>query len=175
MSCILTRTTGRTSPNTKRPSRGSNNSRDCHCVKKERSNEIVSRRIFVGFDWKRRSCHRPRWIVAALSRCETHDGHGNQNAKFHLAGFASHTPRIDRSAAGSGADLSATVAEYWCENGQGRTEIGRRRDSHHRQRCRGRKTAGLRPSTVFRLYPESVCRCHVPIRPKRAAAIHSLQ
>src|SRR5712692_1379689 len=179
MSCISTRTTGRTWLNTRRPSRGSNNSLDCHCMKKERSDENVSHWILGGIDWKRRSCRRPRWVVATLSACEADHGFGNQKSKFHRAGFYGqldgHTPRIDRSAAGSDADLSATIAEYRCENGQGRTEIGRRRDSHHRQcRC-GRKETGLRPSAVLRLYPESVCRCHLPIRPKRTAAIHSLQ
>src|SRR6267154_3380486 len=131
MSCILTRTTGRTWPNTKLPSRGSNNSLDCHCMKKERSDENLSHWIFGGIDWKRRSCRRPRWVVAALSRCEADGGYGNQAVEFPRAGFYGqldgHTPCIDRSAAGSGADLAATVAEYRCENWQGRTEIGRRR------------------------------------------------
>src|SRR6266478_7971042 len=179
MSCILMRTTGKTSPNTRLPSRGSNNSLDCHCMKKERRDENVSPRVFAGIDWKHRSHRRPRWIVAPLSRCEADGWCGNQNGKLHRAGFYgqldAHSACIDRSAAGSDADLSATVAEYRCENWQGRTEIGRRRDSHYRQcRC-GRKATSLRPSTVLRLYPESVCRCHVPICPQRAAAIHSVQ
>src|ERR1700676_5616940 len=174
MSCILTRTTGKTSRNTRRPSRGSNNSLDCHCRKKERSDENLSHRIFTGIDWKHRSRRRPRWVVAALSRREAHGGHGNRIAQFPRTGFYGQldgpTACIDRSATGSGADLSATVAEYRCENGQGRTEIGRRRDSHYRQCGCGRKETCLRSSTVFRLHPESVCRCHLSIHPKRTAA-----
>src|SRR5713226_4413232 len=116
MSCIWTRTTGRTSPNTRLPSRASNNSLDSHCIKKERRDENLSHRVLAGIDWKHRSCRRPRWIVAALSRCEADGGFGNQKGKFHGAGFDGqldgHTPCIDRSAPGSGADLSATVAEY---------------------------------------------------------------
>src|SRR6266849_9065434 len=131
MSCILTRTTGRTSLNTRLPSRGSNNSRDAHCMKKERRDENLSHRVLAGIDWKHLSRRHPRWVVAPLSRCEADGGFGNQKGKFHHAGFYGqldgHTPCIDRSAAGSGADLSATVAEYRCENWQGRTEIGRRR------------------------------------------------
>src|SRR6266849_1135001 len=111
MSCILTKTTGRTSPNTRLPSRASNNSLDSHCMKKERSDENVSHRVLAGTDWK----HRPRWIVAALSRGEADGGFGNQKGKFHRAGFYDqldgHTSCIDRSAAGSGANLATTVAE----------------------------------------------------------------
>src|SRR5712692_10201789 len=114
MSCILTRTTGRTWPNTRLPSLGSNNSLDCHCMKKERSDENLSHWIFAGIDWKRGACCCPLWIVAALSRSEADGGFGNQKGKFRRAGFYGqvdgHTPCIDRSAAGSGADLSATVA-----------------------------------------------------------------
>src|SRR5712692_10080760 len=179
MSCILTRTTGRTWPNTRLPSRASNNSLDSHCMKKERSDENVSHRVLAGTDWKHRARGRPVWIVAALSHCEVDAERRDQGIEFHRAGFHGQldgpTPCIDRSAAGSGADLSAAVAEYRCEDRQGRTETGRRRDSHHGQCSRRRKAACLRPSTVLRLYPESVCRCHVPIRSKRAAAIHSLQ
>src|SRR5260370_42294802 len=102
-------------------------------MKKERSDENVSDWIFGGIYWKRRSCRRPRWVVATLSRCEAGHGFGNQKREFHRAGFYGqldgHIPCIDRSAARSGADLSATVAEYRCKNRQGRTEIGRRRDS----------------------------------------------
>src|SRR5271170_2624417 len=164
MSCTLTRTTGRTSPNTRPPSRGSNNSLDFHYRKKERRDENVSHRVLAGTRWKHRSCRRPRWVVAALSHREADGGYGNQKGKFHCAGFYGRyaqlhgrAPCIARSAAGSGADLAATLAEYRCENGQGRTQIGRRRGSHHREcRC-GRKTTGLRPSTILRLYPESVC------------------
>src|SRR5438046_6524241 len=179
MFCILTRTTGRTSPNTRRPSRDSNNSLGCHCMKKERSDENVSHRVLAGASWKRSPRCCPFWIVAALSHCEVYAERRDQAIEFHRAGCHGQldgpTPCIDRSAAGSGADLSAAVAEYRCENRQRRTEISRRRDSHYRQcRC-GRKATGLRPSTVLRLYPESVCRCHVPIRQKRAAAIHGVQ
>src|SRR5260370_17241566 len=179
MCCILTRTTGRTWPNTKLPSLSSNNSLGCHCMKKERGDEELSHRVLGGIDWKDCSRRRPRWIVASLSRCEADGRCRNQTGEFFQAGFYGHldgnTPSIDRSPAGSGADLHSTVAEYWCENGQGRAEIGRRRDPHHRQcRCR-RKETGLRPSAVFRLYPESVCRCYIPLRPKRTAAIQSLQ
>src|SRR6267154_5537190 len=179
MSCILTRTTNRTSPNTRLPSRGLNNSLDSHCMKKERSDENLSHRVLAGTNWKRglRCC--PFWIVVALSRCAADAERRDQDIEFQRARFYcqldGHTSRIDRSAAGSGADLSATVAEYRRENWRSRTEISRRRNSHHRQcRC-GRKATGLRPSAVFRLYPESVCRCHVPIRPKRTATLHSLQ
>src|SRR5579863_8885068 len=116
MSCIWMRTTGKTSPNTKLPSRGSNNSRDCHCRKKERSDESLSHRVFARIDWKHRPRRPPRWVVAALSHCEAHGGHGNQIAEFHGTGsngqLDGHTPCIDRSAARSSADLSATVAEY---------------------------------------------------------------
>src|ERR1035438_2781270 len=179
MSCILTRTTGRTSPNTRPPSHGSNNSLDCHCMKKERGDESVSHRILAGIDWKYRSRRRRRWVVAALSRCEADGGFGKHESKFHRAGFydylKGHTACIDRSTAPSGADLSATLAEYRCENRKGRKEIGCRRDSHHRQRRCGRKAAGLRPGAGLQIYPKSVCRCHVPIRPKGTAAIHSLQ
>src|SRR6266850_14846 len=179
MSCILTRTIGRTSPNSRPPSRASNNSQDCHCRKKERSDESVSHRIFAGCDWKHRSRRPPRWVVAALSRCEPNGGRGNQVLEFHRAGFYGQadgpTPCIDRSVTGSSADLSATLAEHRCENWQGRTKISCRRDSHYRQcRC-GRKAAGLRPSTILRLHPESVCRCHVSIRSKRAAPFHGVQ
>src|SRR6267142_3258459 len=122
MSCIWMRTTGKTSPNTRPPSRGSSNSLDFPCVKKERSNEDLSHRIFVSTRWKHRSCRRPRYVVAALSRCEADRGYGNQVAEFPRAGFYGryaqldgHAPWIDRSATGSGADLSATVAEHRCE------------------------------------------------------------
>src|SRR5229473_5589216 len=168
MSCILTKTTGRTSPNMRLPSRASNNSLDSHCMKKERSDENVSHRVLAGTDWKHRARGRPRWIVAALSRGEADGGFANQKGKFHRAGFYDQldgdTSCIDRSTVGSGADLSAALAEYRGQDRQGRTEISRRRDSYHRQcRC-GRKATGLRPSAVFRLYPESVCRRYVPIR-----------
>src|SRR5580692_4224608 len=127
MSYILTRTTGRTSPNTRLPSRGSNNSLDSRCMNKERSNENVSHRIFTGVDRKHRSRRGPRWIVAALSRCEAPGGHGSQEGHFRRGGFHNRfdgpSPWSYRSAAGSGADFSATFAEYRCENGQGRTEI----------------------------------------------------
>src|SRR6266851_2175130 len=68
MSCISTRTTGRTWPNTRLPSRASSSSLDCHCTTRERSDENVSHWIFGGIDWKRRAWRRPRWVVAALSR-----------------------------------------------------------------------------------------------------------
>src|SRR5713226_4340155 len=116
MCCISTRTTGRTSPNTRRPSRGSNNSLDCHCVKKGRRDENLSHRVFAGIDWKHRTRGRPRWIVAALSRREADAERGDQGFEFYRAGFYGQldgpTPCIDRSAAGSGADLSAALAEY---------------------------------------------------------------
>src|ERR1700724_141160 len=179
MCCILTRTTGRTSPNTRLPSRGSNNSPDCHCVKKGQRDENLSHWVLVGTDWKHRSRHRPRWFVAPLSRNEADGGCGNQKGKSHCAGFYGHfhghTPCIDRSAAGSSTNLTATVAEHRGEDRRGRTEIGRRRHSHHGQCCCGRKATGLRPSAVLRLYPKSVCRCHVSIRSRRTAAIHGLQ
>src|SRR6266478_8115088 len=120
MFCISTRTTGRTSPNTRRPSRGSNNSLDCHCMKKERSDENVSHRIFAGIDWKHHSRCHSRWVVAPLSRSEAHGGCGNQKGKFRRAGFDGQldgfSSCINRSAAGSGADLSATVAEHRCKD-----------------------------------------------------------
>src|SRR5437870_1463195 len=87
MSCIWTRTTGRTWPNTRLPSRGSNSSLDCHCMKKERSDENVSHRIFTGIDWKHRSRRRPRWIVVALSHREADAERRNQGLEFHHAGF----------------------------------------------------------------------------------------
>src|SRR5438552_8357926 len=179
MFCILTRTAGRTSPNTRRPSRDSNNSLGCYCMKKERSDENVSHRVLAGASWKRSPRCCPFWTVAALSHCKVDAERRDQGIEFHREGFHGrldgHTPCIDRSTAGSGADLSAALAEYRGQDRQGRTEISRRRDSHHRQcRC-GRKATGLRPGAVLRLYPESVCRCHLPIRPERAAAIHSLQ
>src|SRR5712691_8567563 len=179
MSCILTRTTGRTSPNTRLPSRASNNSLDSHCMKKERSDENVSHRVLAGTDWKHLARGRPRWIVAALSHCEVDAERRDQGIEFHRAGFYGQldgpTPCINRSAAGSGANLTAALAEHRGKNREGRTKSGRRRDSYYRQcRC-GRTATGLRPSTVFRLYPESICRCHVPIRAKRAAAIHGVQ
>src|ERR1700682_5870945 len=167
MCCILTRTTGRTSPNMRPPSGGSNNSQDCHCARKGRGNENLSHRVLAGSDWKHLSRLGPRWVVAPLSRSEADGGCGNQKSEFHCAGFYGepdgHTACIDRSAAGSGANLASTVAEHRGEDWPGRTEIGRRRDSLDGQcRCR-RKATGLCPSAVFRLYPKSVCRCHVPI------------
>src|SRR5579859_630765 len=133
MYCVLTRTTGRTSPNTRPPSRGSNNSPDCHCVKKGRRDENLSYGVLACIDWKHRSRRGPRWVVASLSRSEADGKCGNQAVEFCRAGLYGqldgHTPCIDRSAARSGADLSATVAEYRCENRQGRTEIGCRRNS----------------------------------------------
>src|SRR6266852_3202849 len=169
MSCILTKTTGRTSPNTRLPSRASNNSLDSHCMKKERSDENVSHRILAGTDWKHRARGRPRWIVAALSRGEADGGCRNQTGEFLTAGFYGqldvYPACIDGSAIGSGANLAAAVAEHRGEDWQGRTKIGRRRDSHHRQcRC-GRKAAGLRPSAVLWLYSKSICRRYIPIRP----------
>src|SRR5260370_17495012 len=116
MSCILTRTTGRTSPNTRLPSGGSSNSQECHCMKKERSDENLSHRVLAGTNWKRglRCC--PFWIVVALSRCEADAERRDQGIEFQRARFYGqldgHTPCIDRSAAGSGADLSAQAAEY---------------------------------------------------------------
>src|SRR5260370_35802884 len=179
MCYISTRTTGRTSPNTRLPSHGSNNSPDCHCVKKGRGDENLSHTVLVGIVWKHSARGRRRRVVAPLSGCEADAGFGNQKGEFHCAGFyghlAGHTSSTDRSAAGSGPNLAATVAEHWGEDRQGRTESGRRRDSHHRECRRGRKATGLRPSAVLRLCPEGLCRCHVPIRPKRTATIHSLQ
>src|ERR1700730_5730724 len=168
MCCIWTRTTGRTSPNTRPPSRGSNNSLDCHCAGKGRSDENLSNRVLAGVDWKHRACGRPRWVVASLSDCEADDKCGKQAIEFWRAGFYGQVDGraacIDRSASGSDANLTPTVAEYWGKDREGRTEIGRRPDSHHRQcRC-GRKATGLRPSAVLRLYPESLCRCHLSIR-----------
>src|SRR2546430_2963604 len=72
MYCISTRTTGRTWPNTRLPSRASSSSLDCHCITRERNDENVSHWIFGGTDWKRRAWRRPRWVVAALSRSEEH-------------------------------------------------------------------------------------------------------
>src|SRR6266849_4338746 len=155
MACISTRTTGRTWPNTRRPSRAANNSLDCHCMKKERSDENLLDGVPACIDWKRGPRRCPLWVVAALSRSEADGGFGNQKGKFHRAGFYGQldgpTPCIDRSAAGSGADSSAAVAEYRCENRQGRTEISRTRDSHYRQCSRRRKATGLRPGAILRL------------------------
>src|SRR6266852_4345653 len=104
MSCILTRTTGRTSPNTRLPSRASSNSLGCHCMKKGRRDENVSHRILAGTSWKRGPRCCPSWIVVPLSRSEANGGHGNQEGNFHRGGFHDqfdgHTPCIDRSTAG---------------------------------------------------------------------------
>ena len=65
----------------------------------------------------------------------------NQTGKFcdaRLYGdVCGRSPSIDGSAFGAGTTLCATVAEHRSEDRQGRTEVRRRRDSHHRQR-RGR-------------------------------------
>src|ERR1700675_2607612 len=116
MYCILTRTTGRTSPNTRQPSRGSNNSRDCHCARKRRRDETLSHRVLAGVDWKHLARGRPRWVVAPLSRSEADGGCGNQKGEFYCAGFYGrldgHSPCIDGSAAGSDANFTPTVAEH---------------------------------------------------------------
>src|SRR5260370_35700427 len=139
MSCILTRTTGRTWPNTRLPSRGSNNSLDSHCMKKERRDENVSRRILAGTHWERGPRCCPSFIVAALSRSKADDRHGNRVAEFHRAGFYGqlhgHTPCIDTRAPRSRPDLAAKDAENRLQNWQGRREIGRGQVSPHRKCC----------------------------------------
>src|ERR1700689_2526421 len=103
MSSILTRTIGRTSPSTRPPSRGSNNSRDFYCRKKEGSDENVPHRILAGTHGKRGPRCRPFWIVAPLARPQAHGEHGNRVVEFHRPGLygplASQTPCIDRNAA----------------------------------------------------------------------------
>src|SRR5438552_3983798 len=130
MFCILTRTTGRTSPNTRRPSRDSNNSLGCHCMKKERSDENVSHRVLAGASWKRSPRCCPFWIVAALSHCEVDAERRDQGIEFHRAGFHGQldgpTPCIDRSAAGSGAaSLLGAAAERLRQWGVPQKEIAR--------------------------------------------------
>src|ERR1700730_11065008 len=116
MYCILTRTTGRTSLNTRQPSRGSNNSLDCHCVGKGRRDENLSHRVLAGIDWKHRARGRPRWFVAPLSRSEADGRCENRAVEFPRAKFYGHfhgqPPCIDKSAAGSGANLAATIEKH---------------------------------------------------------------
>src|SRR5882757_489861 len=104
MSCILTRTTGRTSPNTRLPSRGLNNSLDSHYMKKERSDENLSHRVLASTNWKHNLRCYPFWIVIALSHCAADTKHRNQDIEFKRARFYyqldGHTSHIDRSAAG---------------------------------------------------------------------------
>src|ERR1700676_1694071 len=87
MYCILTRTTGRTSLNTRQPSRGSNNSLDCHCVAKGRTDENLSRRILARVDWKHLARGSPHWVVAPLSRSEADGKWGNQAVELCRTGF----------------------------------------------------------------------------------------
>jgi len=49
-------------------------------MKKGRSDENVSHRIFAGIDWKHRSRRRPRCAVAALPCGKTDVRHGNQSS-----------------------------------------------------------------------------------------------
>src|SRR2546426_9027406 len=128
MCCILTRTTGRTSPNTRLPSRSSNDSPDCHCGKKGRRDENLSHTVLVGIDWKHRARGRPRRVVAALSGCEADGGCGNQKGEFRCAGFYGqlddYASCTDRSALGSSADFTPTVAEHRSKDRRGRTKVG---------------------------------------------------
>jgi len=145
----------------------------------ERNDENVSHWIFGGIDWKRRAWRRPRWVVlhyrALKPMADSETKMANSTAKDSMADSMPHPLQSTEAPLVPVQISPPALAAYRGQDRQGRTEISRRRDSHHRQcRC-GRKATGLRPSAVLRHIQKVVCRCHLPIRPERAAAIHSLQ